>query len=50
VARPRIALNPYRTGIQGVFICSAATPPGGGVHGSNGYNAAQTVLRDAANG
>jgi phytoene dehydrogenase-like protein len=50
VARPRITLNPYRTGIQGVFICSAATPPGGGVHGSNGYNAAQTVLRDAANG
>jgi phytoene dehydrogenase-like protein len=50
VARPRVTLSPYRTGIPGVFICSAATPPGGGVHGSNGYNAAQTVLRDAASG
>jgi phytoene dehydrogenase-like protein len=50
VTRPRITLSPYRTGIPGVFICSAATPPGGGVHGSNGYNAAQTVLRDAAAG
>ena len=27
--RPRIALDPYATGIPGVFICSAATPPGG---------------------
>ena len=27
--RPRLALDPYATGIPGVFICSAATPPGG---------------------
>ncbi len=33
------------TGIPGVFICSAATPPGPGVHGMNGYNAAQAALR-----
>jgi phytoene dehydrogenase-like protein len=45
VIRPRLALDPYRTGIPGVFICSAATPPGAGVHGMNGYNAAQSVLR-----
>ena len=38
--RPRLALDPYATGIPGVFICSAATPPGGGVHGMCGYNAA----------
>jgi phytoene dehydrogenase-like protein len=43
--RPRIALDPYATGIPGVFICSAATPPGGGVHGMGGYNAAQRALR-----
>ncbi len=45
LVRPRLAIDPYRTGIPGVFICSAATPPGGGVHGMNGYNAAQSVLR-----
>ena len=43
--RPRLALNPYATGIPGVFICSAATPPGAGAHGICGYNAAQLVLR-----
>jgi len=43
--RPRLALDPYATGIPGVYICSAATPPGGGIHGMGGYNAAQSVLR-----
>ena len=42
--RPRLALDPYKTGAPGLWICSAATPPGGGVHGMNGYNAAQSVL------
>lgn len=42
--RPRLALDPYSTGIPGVFICSAATPPGAGVHGMCGYNAAQSAL------
>ncbi len=37
---PRLGLNPYATGIPGVFMCSASTPPGAGVHGMNGYNAA----------
>jgi len=45
VIRPRLALDPYSTGIPGVFICSAATPPGAGAHGMNGYNAAHSVLR-----
>lgn len=45
VIRPRLALDPYSTGIPGVFICSAATPPGAGVHGVGGYNAAQSALR-----
>jgi phytoene dehydrogenase-like protein len=45
VMRPRIALDPYRTGIPGTFICSAASPPGAGVHGMCGYNAAGSALR-----
>jgi phytoene dehydrogenase-like protein len=43
--RPRLALDPYATGVPGLFICSAATPPGGGVHGMGGFNAAQSALR-----
>jgi phytoene dehydrogenase-like protein len=43
--RPRLALDPYSTGAEGVFICSAATPPGAGAHGMNGYNAARSALR-----
>jgi phytoene dehydrogenase-like protein len=45
LVRPRFALDPYSTGIPGVYICSAATPPGAGVHGMNGYNAAKSALR-----
>lgn len=43
--RPRIALDPYATGIPGVYVCSAATPPGAGVHGMCGANAARAALR-----
>jgi phytoene dehydrogenase-like protein len=43
--RPRAGANPYWTGIPGVFICSAATPPGAGAHGINGFNAAEAVLK-----
>jgi phytoene dehydrogenase-like protein len=45
VFRPRPAVDPYTTGIPGVFLCSAATPPGAGAHGMCGYNAAQSALR-----
>ncbi|GAA3212187.1 NAD(P)/FAD-dependent oxidoreductase [Actinocorallia longicatena] len=45
VLRPRPALNPYATGVPGVFLCSAATPPGAGVHGMGGYHAARAALR-----
>jgi phytoene dehydrogenase-like protein len=44
--RPRFALDPYATGIPGVYICSAATPPGAGAHGMNGYNAARSALKN----
>jgi phytoene dehydrogenase-like protein len=43
--RPRLALDPYRAGGEGIFICSAATPPGAGIHGMGGFNAARSVLR-----
>ncbi|HET8814530.1 MAG TPA: NAD(P)/FAD-dependent oxidoreductase [Solirubrobacterales bacterium] len=43
--RPRVAPVPYWTGIPGVFICSAATPPGAGAHGICGFNAAEAALR-----
>ena len=42
--RPRIALDPYRTGVAGVYLCSAATPPGAGVHGMCGFHAATSAL------
>jgi len=45
--RPAIRLNPYSTPAKDIFICSASTPPGGGVHGMCGYWAAQAVLRRA---
>lgn len=44
--RPTRSLTPYRTSNKHVYICSSATPPGGGVHGMSGFHAAQTVLRD----
>ncbi|MBC2640913.1 MULTISPECIES: NAD(P)/FAD-dependent oxidoreductase [unclassified Rhodococcus (in: high G+C Gram-positive bacteria)] len=45
VLRPRIALDPYSTGVPGTYLCSASTPPGAGAHGMSGYNAAQSALR-----
>ncbi|MFJ8622020.1 phytoene desaturase family protein [Kitasatospora sp. NPDC093550] len=45
VLRPRAALDPYATGIPGVYLCSAATPPGAGVHGLCGVHAARSALR-----
>jgi len=43
--RPVPRLNPYTTPLDNLYLCSSATPPGGGVHGMCGYHAAQTVLR-----
>jgi phytoene dehydrogenase-like protein len=43
--RPRVALDPYSTGAIGLYICSAATPPGAGAHGMGGFNAARSALR-----
>lgn len=43
--RPVLGMSRYRTGIEGVYLCSASTPPGAGVHGMCGYNAARAALR-----
>lgn len=44
VFRPRVARDPYATGIDGVYLCSASTPPGAGAHGMCGFNAATRAL------
>jgi phytoene dehydrogenase-like protein len=44
--RPVVSSDPYATAIPNVFLCSSATPPGGGVHGMCGYHAARSVLKN----
>ena len=44
-ARPVSAFAPYRTPIDGVYLCSASTPPGAGVHGMCGHWAAREALK-----
>ncbi len=44
--RPALRWSPYKTSAKGIYICSASTPPGGGVHGMCGYHAAKKALKD----
>jgi phytoene dehydrogenase-like protein len=43
--RPAVRWDPYTTSDPTLFICSASTPPGGGVHGLCGWHAARSALR-----
>jgi phytoene dehydrogenase-like protein len=43
--RPFPRANPYKTPAKGVYLCSASTPPGAGVHGMCGYHAAKAAMR-----
>jgi len=46
--RPVARWNPYATPNPRVYLCSASTPPGGGVHGMCGYWAAEAAMRGSA--
>lgn len=46
LARPTPARDPYRLPVPGVYLCSASTPPGPGVHGMSGVHAARRLLAE----
>ncbi|WP_309571337.1 NAD(P)/FAD-dependent oxidoreductase [Deinococcus sp.] len=46
LSRPVPTATPYRTPVRSVYLCSSATPPGGGIHGMSGHHAALAALKD----
>ncbi|MGA8259937.1 MAG: NAD(P)/FAD-dependent oxidoreductase, partial [Arenicellales bacterium] len=46
MTRPVPGFAQYRAPVKGLYLCGAGTHPGGGVTGTNGFNAAREILRD----
>jgi phytoene dehydrogenase-like protein len=44
--RPTISAAQYTSPIQNLYLCGPGTHPGGGIHGTNGLNAAQKIIKD----
>lgn len=50
LGRPVLRWDPHRTSNRRLYLCSASTPPGPGVHGMCGYHGARSVLRHCKTG
>ena len=48
ITRPTVSVSPWKTPARGVYLCSASTAPGAGVHGMGGWHAARLALSELA--